>query len=92
MSILPGGWAVISAVDKKKKKKCLECQCQKQGNLLPSQLFPVVVGSSINTGTWYQCRRIGESHSGDNGDVVVCGTSNVYHSHVQAWPRVQVLW
>ena len=28
--------AVISAVG----KKCLECQCQKQANLLPSQVFP----------------------------------------------------
>ena len=41
--ILPGSWAVISAVGKKerkKKKKCLECQCPKQTSLLPSQLFP----------------------------------------------------
>ena len=37
-SLLPVSWAVISAVDK--KKKCLECQCQKRADLLPSQLFP----------------------------------------------------
>ena len=38
--ILPGGRAVISAADKKKKKRCSECQCQKQANVLPSHLFP----------------------------------------------------
>ena len=34
--ILPGSWAVISAVGKKK----LECECPKQASLLLSQLFP----------------------------------------------------
>ena len=41
MPILPVSQAVISAVGKKKKKKkSLERQCQKQAILLPSQLFP----------------------------------------------------
>ena len=34
---LPGSQAVISEVG---KNKCLQCQCQKQASLLPSQLFP----------------------------------------------------
>ena len=37
--ILPANQAIISVVGKK-KKKCLECQCEKQESLLPSQLFP----------------------------------------------------
>ena len=36
--ILPGGQAVISATGEK-KKKCSECQCQKQASFLPFQLF-----------------------------------------------------
>ena len=35
--ILPMSQVVISAVGK--EKKCLECHCQKQASLLPSQIF-----------------------------------------------------
>ena len=36
-----GGQVVISArEERERKKRCSECQCEKQASLLPSQLFP----------------------------------------------------